>query len=106
TQYFFDTDLYLRFLEKIRARGITIPVVPGILPVSNVGQVMRFSAMCGATVPRWLAELFAGLDDQPTTRNLVAASVAIDQCRTLQAAGIDEFHFYTLNRADLVVAIC
>lgn len=106
TQYFFDTDVYFRFLERVRKAGITVPVIPGILPVSNVGQVMKFSALCGASVPAWLSELFAGLDDDPVTRNLVAAHVAADQCRALQKGGVNEFHFYTLNRAELTRAIC
>jgi methylenetetrahydrofolate reductase (NADPH) len=106
TQYFFEVDVYLRFLERVRAHGITVPIVPGILPVTNFAQVSRFSARCGASVPRWMAELFDGLDGDPDTRRLVAATVAAEQCRLLQANGIDEFHFYTLNRADLVYAIC
>jgi methylenetetrahydrofolate reductase (NADPH) len=106
TQYFFDVDVYLRFLDKARARGIEVPIVPGILPVTNFAQVVKFSARCGASVPRWMADLFEGLDDDPDTRRLVAATVAAEQCRRLRAAGVDEFHFYTLNRADLVYAIC
>lgn len=106
TQYFFDVELYLTFIEKARAHGITIPIVPGILPVTNVKQLMNFSRMCGATVPPWLAELFEGLDDDPVTRNLVAATVAAQQCRSLQQAGVHEFHFYTLNRSELTVALC
>ncbi len=106
TQYFFDTDLYLRFMDKVLAKGIEVPIVPGILPVTNVSQMIRFSAMCGATVPAWIRELFDGLDDDPETRNMVAASVAAEQCRRLQEAGVNEFHFYTLNRARLVIAIC
>ncbi|MFQ5957969.1 MAG: methylenetetrahydrofolate reductase [NAD(P)H] [Alphaproteobacteria bacterium] len=106
TQYFFDVDVYLRFVERARGAGIDVPIVPGILPVTNFGQVVRFSADCGATVPGWLAGLFAGLDEDRETRKLVAATVAAEQCRLLQAAGVDEFHFYTLNRADLTYAIC
>ncbi len=105
TQYFFDVDLYLRFIERVRKVGITVPIVPGILPVSNFAQVVNFSAKCGATVPGWLARLFEGLDEDPETRKLVAATVAADQCRLLQDAGVNEFHFYTLNRADLTYAI-
>jgi methylenetetrahydrofolate reductase (NADPH) len=106
TQYFFDVDVYFRFVERVRAAGIAVAVVPGILPVSNFRQVVRFSAACGANVPAWLADLFQGLDDDPETRKLVAATVAAEQCRRLQAAGVGEFHFYTLNRADLAYAIC
>jgi len=106
TQYFFDPDVYLRFRDRARAAGVTVPIVPGILPVTNFAQVVRFSATCGTTVPAWLSGLFDGLDDDAETRKLVAATVAAEQCRRLQQAGIDEFHFYTLNRADLTYAIC
>ena len=106
TQFFFDSADYLRFMDKARAEGITVPIVPGILPVTNFRTVARFAATCGANIPAWLASQFEGLDDDPETRKLIAASVAAEQCRTLQAAGIDEFHFYTLNRADLTYAIC
>jgi methylenetetrahydrofolate reductase (NADPH) len=106
TQFFFDTEVYLRFVERARARGITVPIVPGILPVTNVAQTRKFAAQCGATLPAWMSGLFEGLDDDPETRRLVAASIAIEQCRLLQAEGVCEFHFYTLNRADLAVAIC
>jgi methylenetetrahydrofolate reductase (NADH) len=106
TQFFFDTEVYLRFVERVRARGITVPIVPGILPVTNVAQARKFAAQCGATLPAWMGGLFEGLDDDPETRRLVAASIAIEQCRLLQAEGVGEFHFYTLNRADLTVAIC
>ena len=105
TQYFFDVDVYLRFVDRVRARGITVPIVPGILPVVNFAQVVKFSAMCGTAVPQWMADMFDGLDDDPETRKLVAATVAAEQCRLLQANGVDEFHFYTLNRADLAFAI-
>ena len=105
TQYFFEVDDYLRFVDRARGCGITVPIVPGILPVGNFAQVVKFSAMCGTTVPRWMADLFEGLDDDPETRRLVAATVAAEQCRRLQANGVDEFHFYTLNRADLAYAI-
>ncbi len=105
TQYFFDTDRFLRFLEAARAAGIWAPIVPGILPVTNFAQVVRFSGRCGTSVPGWLARLFDGLDDDPKTRELIAATVAAEQCRALQAAGVNEFHFYTLNRAELSYAI-
>jgi len=105
TQYFFDTDTYLRFLDRCGAAGITVPIVPGILPVSNFAQVAKFSAMCGASVPGWMAALFDGLDEDAETRRMVAAVVAAEQVRLLQANGVDEFHFYTLNRPDLTYAI-
>jgi methylenetetrahydrofolate reductase (NADPH) len=105
TQYFFDTDVYLRFLDRCAAAGITVPIVPGILPVTNFAQVRKFSAMCGAGVPDWLAHLFDGLDGDPETRRMVSAVVAAEQVRLLQVNGVDEFHFYTLNRPDLVYAI-
>ncbi|HVT52053.1 MAG TPA: methylenetetrahydrofolate reductase [NAD(P)H] [Dongiaceae bacterium] len=106
TQYCFDTAAFLRFLERARRAGIDAPIVPGILPVTNFAQVVRFSAMCGTNVPDWLAELFDGLDDDQDTRKLVAAMVATEQCRALQAEGVTDFHFYTLNRADLTLGIC
>lgn len=106
TQFFFDVDVYLRFVDRAIAAGITVPIVPGILPVTNFAQVVKFAASCGAAVPVSMAGLFDGLDNDPDTRRLVAASAAAEQCRRLQAAGVNEFHFYTLNRADLIVAIC
>ena len=106
TQFFFDTDVYLKFLERARAAGITAPIIPGILPVTNFTRVAEFSDKCGTKVPHWMADLFDGLDDDPQTRKLVAAVVAAEQCRTLHTEGITDFHFYTMNRADLVYAIC
>nr|WP_255448381.1 methylenetetrahydrofolate reductase [Telmatospirillum sp. J64-1] len=106
TQYFFDVDVYRRFMDRVLAAGITVPVVPGILPVTNFAQVVKFSKVCGATVPSWMGTLFEGLDDDPETRKLVAATLAMEQCRTLAADGVEHFHFYTLNRADLAFAIC
>lgn len=106
TQYFFDAEVYLRYRDKVAARGITAEIVPGILPVTNFAQVVKFSKMCGASVPAWLAHLFEGLDGDPDTRRLVAAMVAAEQCRRLQEHGVDAFHFYTLNRADLAYSIC
>jgi len=106
TQFFFESSDYLRFLEKARRAGIEVPIVPGILPVTNFHTVARFAKACGAAVPAWMADQFEGLDDDQATRKLVAASIAAEQCRALQASGVDEFHFYTLNRADLTFAIC
>ena len=105
TNYFFDAGTYLRFLDRCLAAGITAPVVPGIMPVSNFAQAVKFSAMSGISVPGWLEHLFEGLEQDVETRRMVAAVVAAEQVRVLQASGIDEFHFYTLNRADLVYAI-
>ena len=106
TQFFFEADTYLRFVDRARAKGITVPIVPGILPVTNFAQVTKFAKACGAAVPPWMGSMFDGLDDDPDTRRLVAASIAAELCRLLQAHGIEDFHFYTLNRADLIVAIC
>jgi methylenetetrahydrofolate reductase (NADPH) len=106
TQYFFDSAAYLKFLERARRAGISAPIVPGILPVTNFAQVVKFSAMCGTSVPDWLKDLFDGLDDDQDTRKLMAAMVATEQCRALQAEGVTDFHFYTLNRADLTLGIC
>jgi methylenetetrahydrofolate reductase (NADPH) len=105
TQYFFDTETYLRFLDRCLAAGITAPIVPGIMPVSNFAQAARFSAACGTSVPDWLGAMFQGLDDDVDTRRMVGAVAAAEQVRLLQANGIDEFHFYTLNRPDLTYAI-
>ena len=106
TQFFFDSDVYFRFLDRARGAGISVPIIPGILPVTNFGAVQRFAATCGASVPGWMAELFDGLDDSPDTRQLVAATVAAEQCLQLREHGVTEFHFYTLNRAELTIAIC
>jgi methylenetetrahydrofolate reductase (NADPH) len=106
TQFFFENDLYFRYLDRVRARGIDIPIVPGILPVQNFKQAKNFAERTGASVPRWLAERFEGLDDDVGTRKLVAAAVAAEQVMDLVDRGVTEFHFYTMNRADLVYAIC
>ncbi len=105
TNYFFDADVFLRFLDRCLAAGITAPIVPGIMPVTNFAQAAKFSELCGASVPDWLARLFEGTEDDPETRRIVAAVTAAEQVRVLQASGIDEFHFYTLNRPDLTFAI-
>ena len=105
TQYFFEGSMFLRFLDQALAAGITAPIVPGIMPVSNFAQAAKFSAMCGTSVPPWMGALFEGTEDDPELRRMVAATVAAEQVRLLQANGVDEFHFYTLNRADLTYAI-
>ncbi len=106
TQFFFDTDVFLRFRDLAAAAGIESTIVPGILPITRFPQLERFAARCGANVPTWLHERFAGLEDDAETRQMIAASVAIDQVHTLQAEGLSEFHFYTLNRSELTYAIC
>lgn len=106
TQFFFDNDVYFRYLDRVRARGIKIPIVPGLLPVQNFKQAKSFAERAGASVPSWFAHKFDGLDDDPATRKLIAATVAADQAHDLVARGVDLFHFYTMNRADLVFAIC
>jgi methylenetetrahydrofolate reductase (NADPH) len=106
SQFFFDIDAFLRFRDRIRAAGIGIPLIPGIMPVSNFAGLKRMSAGCGASVPDWLAAHFDGLDGDPETRKLIAASIAAETCARLQEEGFEDFHFYTLNRADLVYAIC
>jgi methylenetetrahydrofolate reductase (NADPH) len=105
TQFFFDTSIYLRFLDRCLAAGITAPIVPGILPVSNFPQAVKIAAMCGTSVPDWLGHMLEGTDDDQEIRRMVAAVVAAEQVRLLQANGVDEFHFYTLNRPDLTYAI-
>ena len=106
TQFFFENSVYFRYLERVRASGIDIPIVPGILPVQNFKQTKNFASRTGATVPEWLARRFDGLDDDPATRKLIAATVAAEQVLDLVDHGVTDFHFYTMNRADLVYAIC
>jgi methylenetetrahydrofolate reductase (NADPH) len=106
TQFFFENDRYFRYLDRVRARGIEVPVVPGILPVQNFKQAKAFAARCGTSVPAWLAARFDGLDDDATTRKLIAVAVAAEQVIDLLDRGVTDFHFYTMNRADLVYAIC
>ena len=106
TQFFFTPEAYLRFRDTASAAGITAPIVPGILPVTNFVQTRKFAAACGAEFPSWMEAVFSGLDDDPETRQLVAASVAAEFCQRLYAGGVREFHFYTLNRAELALAIC
>lgn len=105
TQYFFDNEIYLRFLDRCLAAGITAPIIPGIMPVSNYEQIVRFSAVCGVTVPAWLRHLFDGTTKNPELRRIIASMVAVEQIRTLQTYGLNEFHVSTLNRSDLTYAI-
>lgn len=106
TQFFFSPDSFLRFRDNAAAAGIDAPIIPGILPVSNVSQTRRMADMCGTAIPAWMVSLFDGLDDHPGARQLVAATVAAEMCRRLYAGGVRDFHFYTLNRAELSYAIC
>ena len=106
SQFFFDVDAFLRFADRMQAAGIDIPLLPGIMPVTNYKGLVRMAQATGSTVPSWLANLFDGLDDDPETRRLIAGSVAAEMCAKLEERGFSEFHFYTLNRADLVFAIC
>jgi len=106
TQFFFDNDLYFRYLDRVRARGIDIPIVPGILPVQNFKAAKNFAERAGASVPAWIAERFHGLENDVATRKLIAAAVAAEQVIDLFDRGVTSFHFYTMNRADLVYAIC
>jgi methylenetetrahydrofolate reductase (NADPH) len=106
TQFFFSADCFFRFRDEAAAAGIDAEIVPGILPVSNVATTRRFAQTCGASIPRWLDDLFEGLDDLPSARQLIAATVAAELCGQLYAGGVRHFHFYTLNRAELSYAIC
>jgi methylenetetrahydrofolate reductase (NADPH) len=106
TQFFFSPDAFFRFQDEAAAAGIAAEIVPGILPVSNVAQTRKFAASCGAAIPRWMDDLFEGLDKLPAARQLIAATVAAELCARLYAGGVRHFHFYTLNRAELSYAIC
>jgi methylenetetrahydrofolate reductase (NADPH) len=106
TQFFYDIQAFLHFRDLCAAAGLAAPIVPGILPITRFPQVLRMAGRCGARIPRWLEDRFSGLDDDPDTRRLIAASVAIEQVQTLQRHGVRDFHFYTLNRAELTYAIC
>jgi methylenetetrahydrofolate reductase (NADPH) len=106
TQFFFDNEHYFRYMDAVRAAGITIPIVPGVIPVHNFAQVSRFAGQCGTTIPERMAHRFAGLDDDLETTHLIAATVAAEQVLDLAGQGVTDFHFYTLNRASLVYAIC
>jgi methylenetetrahydrofolate reductase (NADPH) len=106
TQFFFSPETYLRFRDRAAAAGVTAPIVPGILPITNFEQTRRFAAACGAQVPAWMEQVFAGLEQHPETRQLVAATLAAEFCCKLYAGGVRDFHFYTLNRPELTKAIC
>lgn len=106
TQFFFDIEKFLRFRDACAAAAIDVSIVPGLLPITRFPQVLRFAARCGASIPQWLAHRFEGLEDDTETHRLISASVAIEQVHTLQRHGVNEFHFYTLNRAELAYAIC
>jgi methylenetetrahydrofolate reductase (NADPH) len=106
SQFFFDADIFLRFRDRLAGAGVAAPIVPGIMPVSNVKGLKKMAEGCGATLPPWLVHLFEGLDDDPDTRRLVAAAATAQLCAQLAAEGVEDFHFYTLNRADLTLAIC
>jgi methylenetetrahydrofolate reductase (NADPH) len=106
TQFVFDTDFFLRYRDRCAAEGIRASIVPGILPITRFPQLLRVAQRCGASVPDWLRARFDGLDDDPETRRMIAANVAIEQVQRLRRHGVEEFHFYTLNRAELTYAIC
>jgi methylenetetrahydrofolate reductase (NADH) len=106
TQFFFDNSAYLRFVDRARARGIKVPIVPGILPVTNFGRVKEFAFRCGASIPAAFARRFEGLESDPETAKLVAVATAAEQVEALRREGVKQFHFYTLNRSDMVYAIC
>ena len=106
TQFFFDVDGFLRFVDQVRAAGVNIPICAGIMPVTNFRGLKKMAASCGIVIPNWLGNLFEGLDQDPETRRLIAGAVAAEMCARLEEEGFTDFHFYTLNRADLVYAIC
>ena len=106
TQFFFDTDAFLRFHDAARDHGIDSPIVPGIMPVTDFGKISNFAGRCGTRIPGWMSELFDGLDDTPEIRAMVATTLAVEQCRRLAEHGITSLHLYTMNRADLSAAIC
>jgi methylenetetrahydrofolate reductase (NADPH) len=106
TQFFYDNAVYYRFVERVRAAGIGIPIVPGIMPVTNFAGLRKMADVCGATIPGRLVKLFSSLDEDPATRQLIAATVAAEQCHDLADHGVKHFHFYTLNRDELAYALC
>ena len=106
TQFFFDNEIFLRFRDRVAAAQIDVELIPGILPVTNFNTLVRFASACGASIPQSLSTLFEGLDGDPTTRQLIAAHAAVSQAEDLGREGVEDFHFYTLNRADLSFAVC
>ncbi len=106
SQFFLDADTFLTFRDRLARAGVTAPILPGIMPVTNYKGLVKMAEGCGASVPRWLTTIFDGLDDDPETRRLVAAAITAELCARLYAEGVEDFHFYTLNRADLTMAIC
>ncbi|MEZ5995412.1 MAG: methylenetetrahydrofolate reductase [NAD(P)H] [Hyphomonadaceae bacterium] len=106
SQFFFDAEVFLRFRDRLAGAGVDAPILPGIMPVTNVKGLKKMADGCGASLPRWLTRLFEGLDDDPDTRRLVTAATTAQLCAHLAAEGVEDFHFYTLNRADLTLAIC
>ena len=106
TQFFFDNEIFLRFRDRVAAAQIDVELIPGILPVTNFNTLVRFASACGASIPHSLSTLFEGLDEDPTTRQLIAAHAAVSQAEDLGREGVEDFHFYTLNRADLSFAVC
>jgi len=106
SQFFYDAETFLRFRDRLAAAGVRAPVIPGVMPVTNVGGLLKMASACGASVPAWLKRMCEGLDGDPQTRQLVAAALAAELCARLNAEGVEEFHFYTLNRAELTVALC
>ena len=106
TQFFFDNEIFLRFRDRVAAAQIDVELIPGILPVTNFNTLVRFAGACGASIPQSLSTLFEGLDEDPTTRQLIAAHAAVSQAEDLGREGVEDFHFYTLNRADLSFAVC
>lgn len=106
TQFFMDPDCFLKWRDKAASAGINVPIIPGVLPINHFGKAVKFANMCEASIPNWMHELFEGLDDQPEVRDQVAVALAAEQCSVLKANGVDDFHFYTLNRPDLVISVC
>ena len=106
TQFFFDTDVYLRFRDRCARKDIKVAIVPGILPITKFPQLKKFADKCGTTIPKWIEDRFIGLNDDPKTRSLIAGNITIEQAKALEKEGVNEFHFYTLNRSELVYAIC
>ncbi len=106
TQFFFDTELFLQFMERVRDAGIEVPVIPGILPINNFKKAVSFSRKCGITVPHWYQVMYKDLDENPALHNAISTSIVVEQCRQLMAFGVEQFHFYTLNQSALTLSVC